>query len=1005
MASNQEKVMERIKMKWMLKWLVVIAVLLSCVPYHVGHAQGWQAQNWEDAFRQLQIKQAMDKAEKDMRRRGKLMMDLEREHPDLEELGKAYEKAEDAFKAAQLKVMETDEYKKLQERVAQAEKEYEELLERREKDSKVSEKEVHIKSGQMSALQRQLRVMATSSEAVKPLYDAMQQAGLAYRSRLSELTKAWSDEDRALVMREMENVIVLRSETATDYSYLFKDLSQAVPLGEFNKRYNSELKEVLKKENPQSNPLFADYIADWESMPESVTTPPTLGKAKDGEEDVLRDFCRLLVQAKTNAIKDQEGVKQWFLQLKKVYDKADSGSVTRLLAGIALKSSDDNGWRRYIRALAEYVSKNKTLPSLFQYISEYIPDSYSNDSVWLLLKRRLEDEGGSYDPWLQHVLNSYEALNKGWTARGSGTSDAVTKSGWEIYGDCMKRATDEAKAAIAIHPDWVVGYQALFHANLGDNELILKYFAQICRYRPDCPNLYDTVIWTLLPRWCGSHAEMEALAKACMETKRYDTCIPSIGFCLLGMVSWDDDINQWNRCYRLEWLQPLADELFKERISRKYPRDLRLDHAMFLMAAGRYDEAKKVVEEVGGVDAIVKKGGVPAWNPHSTLGNWYPKTAWWSRSPFADHYAIFTGEHGEFLQGLERLAVNNGRPTEAAARLKNFLKTHELDKKSRAYLVDWYGRLLLPGGTQSGYFLFFDESRNHNVWKSTFQMTLTKDCPDIAVEMLELGCDYSEGEAYPGATAIYLASIGSLPETIKLLKDAGDPLNRPEPQEGRQPIHIAAYQYNPTMVKCLVDLGCDVNAVDNGHHTPLQMASANSTVESVECLLKAGAKVELPDYDGDTALIIACQNGSNEDVINLLLDYAKDVNVANRNGLTALHYAVQRNYSKACIEHFLKAGADILAGDRSGKTAYDYAKGAGRSDLEKLLQPPKGAEPKPPKIQGIPDRPVKAPQRVAKPDKNWLLLLCEPKVALLGIVVLVVLVGGGFALLCKRKKG
>ena len=161
----------------------------------------------------------------------------------------------------------------------------------------------------------------------------------------------------------------------------------------------------------------------------------------------------------------------------------------------------------------------------------------------------------------------------------------------------------------------------------------------------------------------------------------------------------------------------------------------------------------------------------------------------------------------------------------------------------------------------------------------------------------------------------------------------------------------------------------------------------------------------MPDYDGDTALIIACQNGSNEDVINLLLDYAKDVNVANRSGLTALHYAVQRNYSKACIEHFLKSGADVLAGDRSGKTAYDYAQGAGRSDLEKLLQPPKGAEVKPPKIQEIPDRPVKAPQRVAKADKNWLLLLCDTKVIVLAIVILIVLVGGGFALLRKLKKG
>jgi hypothetical protein len=996
--------MERIKMKWTLEWLVIAVIIILCLPCHVGYTQTRKVQSWEDVFRQMQIKQAVDKAEKDMRRRGKLMMDLEREHPDLEKLGKAYEKAEEAFEAAQLKVTETDEYKKLQERLAQSEKEYEELLERREKDSKVSEKEVYVKSGQVSALSRQLRVMATSAEAVKPLYDAMQQAGLAYRSRLRELTKSWSEDERALVMREMESVIFLQPETTADFSYLFKDMSQAVPRGEFNKNYNRELKEVLKKENPQSDPLFADYVADWESMPESMTTPP-LGKAKDGEEDVLRDFCRLLVQAKAQTIKAKEDVKQWSLQLKKVYDRTDSGSVTRLMVGIGLKSSDETGWRRYIRALTEYVSKNKTLPSLFQYISEYIPDSSDENGPWLLLKKSLEAEGGSYDLWLRHILTAYEALNKGWTARGAGTSDTVTNSGWETYGECMKIATKEAEAAIAIHPDWTVGYQVLFHANLGENELILKYFAQICKYRPDCPNLYDTVIWTLLPRWCGSHAEMEALAKACMETRRYDTCIPSIGFCLLGMVSWDDDICQWNRCYRLEWLQPLADELFKERISRKYPRDLRLDYAMFLIAAGRYDEAKKIIEVAGGVDAIVNKGGVPAWNPHSTLGNWYPKTAWWNRSPFTYHYTIFTGEHGEFLQELEHLAVNDGRPAEAAARLKNFLKIHELEKEIRAYLVDWYGRLLLPGGTQSGFFLFFDESRNHYVWKSAFQLTLTKDCPDIAAEMLKLGYNYSEGEAYPGATAIYLASIGSLPETIKLLKDAGDPLNRPEPQEGRQPIHIAAYQYNPTMLKCLIELGCDVNAVDNGHHTPLQMASANSTTESVELLLKAGATVELPDYDGDTALIIACQNGSRENVINLLLDHAKDVNLANRSGMTALHYAVQRNYSNACIEHFLKVGADILAGDRSGKMAYDYAKDAGRSDLEGLLKPPKDAEPRPPKMQGIPDRPLKAPKTVAKPDKNWLLLLCDSKVIVLAIVILVVLVGGGFALLRKRKKG
>ena len=106
--------MKRVGMNWMSEWLVVAVIVVSCLACHLGYAQGGKPQSFEDAFRQLQIKQAIDRAEKDMRRRGKLMMDLEKEHPELEELGKAYEKAEEALKDAQLKVVETDEFKKLQ---------------------------------------------------------------------------------------------------------------------------------------------------------------------------------------------------------------------------------------------------------------------------------------------------------------------------------------------------------------------------------------------------------------------------------------------------------------------------------------------------------------------------------------------------------------------------------------------------------------------------------------------------------------------------------------------------------------------------------------------------------------------------------------------------------------------------------------------------------------------------------------------------------------------------
>ena len=158
--------MEKVRINWMLEWLVTAVIIISCLPCHVGHTQTRKAQSWEDVFREMPIKQAMDKAEKDMRRRGKLMMDLEREHPDLEELGKAYEKAETAYQEARMQLTETAEYKALRERLTVAEKEYEDLLERHEKDPKVAPKEINIKRNQVEALGRQIRVLQTTGTTV-----------------------------------------------------------------------------------------------------------------------------------------------------------------------------------------------------------------------------------------------------------------------------------------------------------------------------------------------------------------------------------------------------------------------------------------------------------------------------------------------------------------------------------------------------------------------------------------------------------------------------------------------------------------------------------------------------------------------------------------------------------------------------------------------------------------------------------------------------------------------
>ena len=82
----------------------------------------------------------------------------------------------------------------------------------------------------------------------------------------------------------------------------------------------------------------------------------------------------------------------------------------------------------------------------------------------------------------------------------------------------------------------------------------------------------------------------------------------------------------------------------------------------------------------------------------------------------------------------------------------------------------------------------------------------------------------------------------------------------------------------------------DVNAKDKNGDTALILAANNGKVEVVEKLLGKGADVNLADKNGNTALIWAANNGKVE-VVEKLLAKGADVNLANKDGYTALMLA------------------------------------------------------------------------------------------------------------------
>lgn len=107
------------------------------------------------------------------------------------------------------------------------------------------------------------------------------------------------------------------------------------------------------------------------------------------------------------------------------------------------------------------------------------------------------------------------------------------------------------------------------------------------------------------------------------------------------------------------------------------------------------------------------------------------------------------------------------------------------------------------------------------------------------------------------------------------------------------------------MVKTLLDAGADVNTPHFCGLTPLMMATKNCRLTIM--LLNAGADLDTPGegLDNKTALMFACEDGS-ECVVALLLAHGANPNLGDLRGNTALDFG---EHNSMITNMLLKAGA------------------------------------------------------------------------------------------------
>ncbi|MCP5557891.1 MAG: hypothetical protein H7A55_09085 [Verrucomicrobiaceae bacterium] len=157
------------------------------------------------------------------------------------------------------------------------------------------------------------------------------------------------------------------------------------------------------------------------------------------------------------------------------------------------------------------------------------------------MKARLAQCKGA--PWLVDTLIAEIEVKEGWKARGSGWASTVTEEGWRGFEQHLSSARQNLVSAWKARPDapWaaslMIPVTMAGHGLPGLNER--EWFDRATTAIFDHSPAYTNLLLALLPRWGGSHEQMLDFAKACADTQRYDTIVPSRLFVAVKNVAAD----------------------------------------------------------------------------------------------------------------------------------------------------------------------------------------------------------------------------------------------------------------------------------------------------------------------------------------------------------------------------------------------------------------------------------------------------------------------------------
>nr|CAD7395554.1 unnamed protein product [Timema cristinae] len=275
------------------------------------------------------------------------------------------------------------------------------------------------------------------------------------------------------------------------------------------------------------------------------------------------------------------------------------------------------------------------------------------------------------------------------------------------------------------------------------------------------------------------------------------------------------------------------------------------------------------------------------------------------------HLSAFSG-------GLEccRLLIEKGASVNL--RMKSYSPLHSAAFGNAPDVA----RLLIRCGAKSNL-----NSERHGNGDGLYGSPLHSAVKANAVECIQLlidegGCDVNE-RGPSGNSPLHCAADLGHEDCLKILLESGKAdLNVRTRDKECTALHLAAEDGYINCVTLLLEKGAEADARNYRGQTSLHLAAKNQSLECVETLLKVGGcDVNAVDNDHRTPLhAVVCKTLFALDIIETLISWRADVNFRDKYGYTPLHVAALNELSQ-CVETLIYHGADVTAKSNNGTSA------------------------------------------------------------------------------------